>query len=82
MTNLNGKSILVNGFHMPTRDKVDVLEARGFEGARLRRRIVVEDGRLVHEPMHETDALPILQVDRGKEDHRFTFTDATSGNCR
>ena len=43
------------------------------EGARLRRRIEVEDGRARHVALFEAHALAVFQVDGGKEDHGFHF---------
>ena len=50
-------------------DDVQVTEALGLEGARLRRRIVIENGGLAHLAELEADALAVFQVDGGKKDH-------------
>ena len=54
-------------------DHVQIFEALGREGARLRRRIEVEHGRARHVALLEAHALAVLQVDGGKEDHGFHF---------
>ena len=51
-------------------DEVQVGEALLLEGARLRRRIVVEDGGGFHVAQLQAHALAVFQVDGGKEDHR------------
>ena len=40
-----------------------------LEIAGLRGRVVVEDGGLRHVALHQADAVAVLQVDRGKQDH-------------
>ncbi len=50
-------------------DEVQVGETLVLEGARLRRRVVVEDGGGFHVAQLQAHALAVLQVDGGKEDH-------------
>ena len=44
-------------------------KALSREGLRLRRRIGVEDGRLLHVALLQAHAAPVLEVDGGKKDH-------------
>ena len=67
-------------------DDVQVLEALGLERARLRRRIIIENGGLAHLAELEADALAVFQVDGGKEDHAASraepwVRDATAAIC-
>ena len=50
----------------------DVQEPRpGFdEAARLRRGVVAVDGRILHPPLQQADALAALEIDRGVEGER------------
>ncbi len=50
-------------------DDVQVVEALAFEAPGLGRRVIVEDGRLLHVAELQTHALPVLEVDGGEEDH-------------
>jgi hypothetical protein len=50
-------------------DDVQIVETLRGEGARLRGRIVVEDGRLGHVAAQEADALAFFEIDRRIEDH-------------
>ena len=50
-------------------DDVEPARARSSEALRLGRRIVVEHGRGAHLAAHQAHAAPVLQVDRGIEDH-------------
>ena len=50
-------------------DDVQPGEADLHEGARLRRRVVVVDGGVVHLALLQADAFAVLQVDGGEEDH-------------
>ena len=49
-------------------DDVQVLKSLLLEGARLRRRVVVEHGRGLHLAELQAHALAVLEVDGGKED--------------
>ena len=53
-------------------DDVQIFEALHLEGARLRRRIAVEDGRARHVALLEPHGEAFLEVDGGKEDQRPT----------
>jgi hypothetical protein len=50
-------------------DHVQILETLRGKGLRLRRRIEVEHGRAGHIALFEANALAVLQVDGGKQDH-------------
>ncbi len=54
-------------------DDMQIFEPLFGEGARLRGGIEVEHGRTRHVALFEADALAVLQVDGGKEDHGFHF---------
>ena len=54
-------------------DHVQPVESGCLEGACLRRRIDVEHGSFGHVALPEPHALPVLQVDGGKQDHGFQF---------
>ncbi len=50
------------------------------KAARLRRRIVVEDGRLAHLAELQAHAFAVLEIDRGEEDQtRLVFIFASGG---
>ena len=59
-------------------DHVKVLEARGFEGIGLRRRVAVEDGGARHVALLQAHAQAVLQIDGGKQDH-VTLTRSAIG---
>ena len=52
-------------------DHMQPLEALLLEASRLRRRVLIEHGRLVHLALAQPDALSVFQVDGGKQDHGF-----------
>ena len=60
-------------------DHVKPTEALALERARLRRGIVVEDGRGAHVSLEEAHALAALEIDRGVDDHGSAFRLAVSG---
>ena len=58
------------------------LEAGLGETSRLRRRVGVEDGRPRHVAPLEADALAVLQVDGGEEDHQGATVFPGGGGTR
>ena len=52
---------------------MQIFEALLGEGTRLRRRIAVEYGGARHVALLQADALAVLQIDGGKENHGFHF---------
>jgi len=52
---------------------MQLFEPLGCEGARLRRRFEAEHGSARHVALFEANALAVLQVDGGKENHGFHF---------
>ena len=48
---------------------MQIFETLRLKGARLRGRIVVEDGRAVHVALDEADALAFLEIDCRKQNH-------------
>jgi hypothetical protein len=52
---------------------MQMVETMIFEGARLRRGIVVENRRLGHVAAHEAHAFAVLEVDCRKNDHGRHF---------
>ncbi len=52
---------------------MEMRESLPLERLRLRRRVVVEDGRLAHVAAHEADAFAVLQIDCRKDDHGRHF---------
>ena len=52
---------------------MQIFKALRLEGARLRRRIAVEDGRARHVALLEPHAGAVLEIDGGKQDHGVHF---------
>ena len=56
-------------------DDVQIVEALVLERARLRRRVVVENGGGVHVAELQAHALAVLEVDGGEQDHGADLVD-------
>ena len=54
-------------------DDMQILEALGLEGLRLRRRIAVKHGGARHVALLEAHAHAVLQIDGRKQDHDATL---------
>src|SRR6185312_12108303 len=54
-------------------DHVQILKSLLLEGARLRRRIAMENRRARGIALLQTHGEAVLEIDRGKEDHGFHF---------
>jgi hypothetical protein len=50
-----------------------VVEAETLEVPRLRRRIVAEHGRFAHQPLPQTHALAVFQIDSRKKSHQIQY---------
>ena len=50
-------------------DDVKIFETQSLEFDRLRDRVDIENGRLVHVAMDQADTFAILEVDSGKQNH-------------
>src|SRR5690606_31370612 len=63
-------------------DEMQPRKAHTREGARLRRRILVEDGRAIHVALLEADGFAVLQIDRGEKNHgRLKASSAGNGRA-